>query len=343
MSVNIIRYDQSLLPSGAPVSNTYVFDLFKDLSMQDRKYHAYTSDDGHLKGLLVNLTLEINNEIDPGKVASVDFGLWGCPNSWAVRNAVRRFHFERLEMYKRNGVSRDELGVYARTIRPYLDDGHFDNRYIDDLNPSGAYWNEATTGQVLSQKMMTGGEWYRSEFVSAPGSVTFDVSGNLATPDFTDKWALSLCGQHVEQVISDLGDQKWSCVSAPVAYLDSKRKETTPRAADSLNPDVMDQTLQGQNNPLLQLSSGDISSTAVTEEAQQEQEWAPPYMLSPDDASLLVSKGIGNVVGSQTKIFRFANVFLPGGYLMFDSDSYLALSEMNVEVIGSMECREYTL
>jgi len=338
MTVNIVRYDTSFVTSPI-VSNTYLFDLFKDLSMQDRKYHAYTSDDGHLKGLLVNLTLEISGDSE----TPVDFTLWGVPNSWAVRNAVRRFHFERLEMYKRNGIDKEELGVYARTIRPYYDDGHYDNRYIDDLKPTGAYWNEDTTGDVTSIKQMTGGQWFRSDFVSAPGTVTFDVSGVVATPDFTDRWGLSLCGSHIVQATSDADDQKWDCVSAPVAYIDSKRKVTTPRPADSSVPDVQDQVIQGQNNPLLQLSSGDISSTLVTEEAQGESEWAPPYMLDPADASLAVSKGIGNVVGSQTRLIRFSNVFLPGGFLQFTSKSYLALTEMNVEVLGAMECREYTL
>lgn len=335
MTVNIIRYATDLLPSGTPVSNTYIFDLFKDLSMQDRKYHAYTSDDGHLKGLLVNLDIELA----PGE-DGIDFTLWGAPNSWALRNAVRRFHFERLEMYKRNGVTEDELGAYAKTIRPYLDDGHYDGRYIDDLKPSGAYWNELTSGNVVSTQMMTGGQWAYSDFISAPGTVTFDVSGVVATPDFTDKWKLSLVGSHMEQSKSDDDDVKWECVSAVRAYIDARSKPVTPRE-NALGE--QDQVIQGKNNPLSQLSSGDISSSAVTEEAESEAIWAPPYELNPDDASLMVSKGIGNVQGSQTKIFRFRNVFLPGGFLLFDSKEYLGLSEMNVEILGVAECREMTL
>lgn len=334
MTSNIVRYDTTFLPTPI-VGTTYVFDLFKDLSMQDRKYHAYTSDDGHLKGILANITLEIQK---PDASTGVDFRLWGAPNSWAVRNAVRRFHFERLAMYERNGIDQEELGAYARTIRPWLDDGHYEQKYVDDLKPTGAYYDEASTS--LATQQLSGGSFDRSGFVSAPGSVTFNVSGTVATPDFTDTWDVSLVGNHVEQGTSDLGDEKWQCVSMARSYIDAKRKPLTPRVNASGD---QDQVTQGQNNPLLQLSSGDISSTAVSEEAEDEQTWAPPYELDPDDANLMVSLGVGNLEGSQTKIFKFNNVFIPGGFFLYDSKDIYSFSEMTVEILGVAECREMTL
>lgn len=333
MTVNIIRYDTAFLPT--PVVGTQmIFDLFKDLSMQDRKYHQYTTNDGHLRGILANITLEISGDSSE----LTDFQIWGAPNSWAVRNAVRRFHFERLEMYERNGIDREELGAYARTIRPWLDNGHYSSKYVDDLLPTGANWDETTEAWSIAQ--YTGGQWPHSDFVSAPGTVTFDVSGVVATPKFTDKWNLSLVGDHVVQATSDAGDEKWACVSAVRSYIDARGKPLTPRDNSVGDPD---QVIQGTNNPLLQLSSGDISSSMVTEEAESESEWAPPYELAPNDASRMESKGIGSLQGSQTRIFKFNNVFLPGGFLLYDSKSVYSFSEMTVEVLGLAECREYSL
>lgn len=337
MTVDKLTY----LPSSVSpaVSNMHLFDIFKGMSMVDRKYHSYASDDGHLKGVLCNITLEVKED--------TDFSLWGVGNNWAVRNAMRAFHFKRIEMFERNGVDIEELGAYARTIRPYLDyDGHYrtgSGSYVE-TNPIGGFVDEDNPNADVMTKELSGGGWDRSQFVTAPGSYTFDTSsGSITTNTLSDEWYLTILGDHEVAVTStatggpgSVGDDTWITVSAVKSYIDSKRKPVSPKATD-------DETLVGQNNPLLQLSSGSITSSDVTEIAEDEQEWTTPYARDSADMQFLTCVGIGNVQGSQTKIMKFHNVFLPAGYLVYSSDAYANLTECQIEIVGVAECREYVL
>lgn len=119
-----LSYDISDL-DGGHVSDLYYLNLTKDLSWLNSKNYEHTTRDGHVYGYLVDFTFV--DQIDPDEDwDSNEFFLAGAPNTWKMRNAFRKFHFHRLEMFKDVGVTREEMGKYGRTIRPYLSEGMVD-------------------------------------------------------------------------------------------------------------------------------------------------------------------------------------------------------------------------
>ena len=81
------------------------------------KSHEYTTSDGHLKGVLCDITVKYDGTNTAGRL----FNIFGLRNTWKLRNAVRKFHFLRNHMFREAGISRSEMGTYGKTIRPYLD------------------------------------------------------------------------------------------------------------------------------------------------------------------------------------------------------------------------------
>ena len=99
-----------------------IFDLVHDLSVTGAKNHEYTSRDGHLKGILCDLTVRLT---DPAaNNADNVVSILGMANTWKLRNAIRKFHFLRMKMFKDSGIRKGEIGKYGMTIRPYLDPRH---------------------------------------------------------------------------------------------------------------------------------------------------------------------------------------------------------------------------
>ena len=178
----------------------YLLDLMKDQSVNFSKNHQYTTDDGHLKGVLCDITVRYDGSTTTG----VPFSILGLRNTWKLRNAVRKFHFLRNHMFREAGVSRSEMGTYGKTIRPYLDAKHANtvtgpsSDETVEMSSVVQVWTpnesdpEGSAGQFKetdAADKVGAGYWARTKFGTVP-SYTAPASG--AGPEGTlgpvDEW-----------------------------------------------------------------------------------------------------------------------------------------------------------
>jgi hypothetical protein len=149
-----------------PISNTlnqnHFVNLCRDLSILNSKNIEHTDRKGHVHGYMVNVTII---------GASEQLFLFGTsPNSWKFRNSFRKWHAYRDLMFANAGVTKDELGRYGQTIRPYLNEDHYDTEL-------------GTTSNTIAKPhnglgfAFEGGEWNYSEFGVVPSYTVDPVTG----------------------------------------------------------------------------------------------------------------------------------------------------------------------
>jgi hypothetical protein len=139
-----LAYSRSLA-SGPLSGYNIALNVFDDLSRVNHKYQEWTSRQGHLFGALCDITVRTPT----GESFQTEF--YGLPNSYTVRNAFRKFHFLRNEMFEKAGVEKSEMGKYAHTLRPNLLP---DNRWTGTLN---ANFYQVFPGAVLSAEIWSDG------------------------------------------------------------------------------------------------------------------------------------------------------------------------------------------
>ncbi len=326
----------------------YLLDLMKDQSVNFSKNHQYTTDDGHLKGVLCDITVRYDGSTTTG----VPFSILGLRNTWKLRNAVRKFHFLRNHMFREAGVSRSEMGTYGKTIRPYLDAKHANtvtgpsSDETVEMASVVQVWTpnesdpEGSAGQFKetdAADKVGAGYWARTKFGTVP-SYTAPASG--AGPEGTlgpvDEWTLSLAGKtQVEATSSDTGSTataSYKSVGAIEAY-------NIDRQAVQVQED--DTSIDGPNNPLAQLASaGNQATGEILEIAEQQEEMVPPYTLEDDgtciELSTLDTWTFPTVKGTHT----FRNLFIPAGMCRLMSGSNQDFT-VNVEILGEFECRDF--
>ena len=336
-AVHKMRY-KPWLQSGPQVNNyhTGLVDIFRDLSAYNAQHHKYTTDDGHLLGAFVDITIKSTVDCSGAVVA--------LNNSWKLRNAVRKFHFERLEMFEKAGIEDEELGRYGKTLRPFFDYEHALSAVTDD--PNNDYWNyeqfrpyrvkkELTTIGLPSNldkrwevEQMVGGDWDRSKLASSTPGLDGD------SPRI-DEWFVHLAGSH----ISGLGAGAYDSAGMIQSYNEDRMEVITP---DS------EETVVG-NNPLALLRSQSISGGAAVDIAEDQELEAPPYdIIDYGDSIHLAEVDFFKLVpysGGEDNIAEFTlrNVWLPAGYLGFSfNQSPQELQpalDITVDVKAVWECR----
>ena len=322
-----------------------LIDLVKEQSVNFSKNHEYTTNDGHLKGVLCDVTVRYDGTSTSGQSISV----LGLRNTWKLRNAVRKFHFLRNHMFREAGVSRSEMGTYGKTIRPYLDPLHAGTQVVPsgeetveqdslvmtwqpgDPDPSTdpGYW------RPLAAKTDAGvGFWTRTKFGTVPSYIA-DASGDSpeATIGPVDEWTLTLSGKYqVEATSSEGVTVSYKSVGAIEAY-------NIDRQAVQVQED--DTSIDGPNNPLAQLASaGNQATGEILEIAESQEEMPPPYSLEDDGTSIqlsvLDSWNFPTTRGTHT----FRNLFIPAGMFRLMSGSNDSFT-VDVEVLGEFECRDF--
>ena len=322
-----------------------VFDLNKDMSMQYAKNHQYTTNDGHLLGVLADITVRFT-----GTAAGAEFSILGMPNSWKLRNAVRKFHFLRNHMFREAGISKSEMGTYGKTMRPYLDARHAGTAIIgtgQDTEEAVAVmqqWkpNAPDPGSYVDLPVNTSiGEpgdvlatWGRSTFGTVPSYVASSTGdAPEATLGPVDEWKLHLADTYMREATSSEGVTiSYSSVGAVHAY-------NIDRQAVQVQED--DTSIDGPNNPLAQLASaGNQATGEILEIAEAQEEMGPPYDLNDDGVSIelaiLDSWKFPTTLGTHT----FRNIFIPAGMFRVLSNGVNTF-EVSIEVLGEFECREF--
>lgn len=325
-----------------PASPTKValFDLTRGMSIMNAKNYEYTDRKGNLQGVICDITLQSNNAITANVYAAM--------NSWKVRNAVRKFHFLRDDMFRRAGVTKKERGKYGQTMRPLFDLCH-SNDYSGASGATFNYWQGnpqivgpdcpsiTTTGEYLSIQAR-GGEWTYSTLVAA--DPTPDATGPEA--ESADEWLIHLCDGH------DTPEVPWGSVGMVTAYNQDRMEVVTPVAGDD--------TTIVPNNPLSLLKSQSVTGGEVADVAEDQELETPPYDRA-DDGDSARKHRVGelrcvphlNAAGVSTPaISTLRNVFLPAGYcalqfskVLFPGSGEDSFLDVRFDVHGIVDCKDW--
>jgi len=317
----------------ASTSQTFLFDLIRGMSIMNSKNYEYTDRKGNLQGVLCDITITANTSLH-GDVA-------GLPNSWKLRNATRKFHFLREEMFRRAGVTKSERGKYGQTLRPYFDLHHFEDA---SKTTQFAYWetdpvqvgrkSPVDSNGLLEAEYVIGGEWTRSQLVSADAehsALAFPVS-----IDSADTWDIYFADNNVANA------PPWTAVGMMHSYNLDRMEVVTPDASETLTP----------NNPLALLKSQTVTGGDVTEVAEEMELEAPPYDIKDDGDStakiFLEEYRLQATSESTTGETTLRNVFLPAGYCTIGSNLMLTPGsgtgeylQVRFDVHGIFDCKDW--
>lgn len=314
----------------APNKSTNLLNVTADLSWTQGKNHHCTAEDGHALAYVGDVTVIVPTNLVE---SSNEIFLKTIPNTWRMRNAVRKFHYARREMFKLAGVSVKEMGRYGRTMRPLFDADHAngytgtgasDNRtlpvgyYIFDptTSPEGAEWTYTQLANMIPQK--------EGDSTPVDAGIPFDTMRSLV-----DEWYLKVLGTSLGGAVAGETNQRWSNVGMIHAYNQDRMNVTTPDSD-------LAQTIQ--NNPLAQLTTQVGSGGAILDIAEDQESEHPPYDQRHEGHSIDAEwAGISQSTSSIQSV-TFRNVIMPLGYVKVFSQA--VPSRIFVEVTGMVECRE---
>ena len=254
-----------------PGGRSGYLNLPRDYAAANRKNMRHTDN----KGYPLCYVVEVEAVGNTSNAQEIE--IFTAPETWVLKNAVRKWHFARNAMLERLGML-GQVGEYGKTIRPYLTVGHanLENASLHSAIPDMFEPNYQTTYSSMTEsnqgavhKASLGmGEWTYTE-VAATSDHEDQAAGNYPV----DRYSLVVTGDHSDNVGSDSsGARTFTHVSMVRSYLESRR-----------NPSSMIQdasgagTIQAEPSPLLTLLADSSSSGEVKEIVQDIQREKPPY------------------------------------------------------------------
>ena len=248
--VNRLYYEPFNLIGPLTQQQTGLVPIFDHLSEYNAQHFGYSSDDGHIYGAYIDVYIKASK--------TVTGQLVGVQNSWKLRNAFRKFHFERLEMFEKAGIEDEELGTYTKTLKPYFDNVHARNPQlwqIENFQPYLVDNNLEAAGELYFEtSKLIGGSIPMSVFATSDAQEEGDTS-------HLDEWTVHICGPHSSV------DPPWDSVGMIQSYNADRMEPVTPDA---------DSTVTGPQNPLALLRSQSLTGGAVAEIAEDQELTTPP-------------------------------------------------------------------
>jgi hypothetical protein len=243
-----------------------------------------------------------------------------APNTWKVRNAIRKTHFLREQMFRDAGVTASEQGKYGQTLRVHLSTGMVSDTVYKDP------YTVNTDGTPYS---LVGGEWSYTTLASSPSWDNTPLEDHDDLP-LADTYTLAICGDNVTQ--DDVGGIKsWSTIGLVNAY-NIDRMEQVPDA-------TTDTSIVGLNNPFAMLKSQSVVSGEVGDIAKDQELEAPPYDVDDrGDSTKMILQA--TVIQNSTESVRKARVFLPAGLMAIYSTAAMASSAIQVNVVAKVLCKD---
>ncbi len=277
-------------------------NLVKDMSWVNSRNHQHTDNKGHVIGYWVDLTFI--------STADTNWTVSTVPNTWKMRNAFRKFHAYRDEMFKKAGVTRDEMGRYGRTIRPFFESDQITVIYPDPGFPQVPTVSENRTlvpvGCTDANREWTyttlANEVAYSEGTSSDGLGALDTEVNT--------WPLMICDRNVTHTTS--GDNElWAKVGMIHSYNLDRMEVVTPDG---------EETISGPSNPLAALMTQSAASGEIIDIAEEQELEHPPYDITDggDSVNALINDYTRTNSGTLA-IARLKNVFVPAGILKLNA------------------------
>ena len=307
--------------TAAGSSTVKYYNIAKDLAAINGKNEEITTRDGHLYAYIVEVTAF-------GSAASFN-QFATIPNTWRVRNAFRKFHFARDQMFDQAGVTKSERGKYGQTLRPYFNyqhkaDGEETPRILDiknnDSNPTA--------------RAITGGEWTYSKLASQPTLQTDQLAKDLDL-SLVDEWNIHVLGDALADD-TDSTISTWTSVGMIQAY-NRDRMDQMPDAS-ALFPGSR---MQGKNNPLASLRTQSLSTGEVVDIASDQEEEKPPYDTTDNgdsiDAVLAMTAYMSASGEAATR--KLGTIVVPGG-LLCQTYTDVAGSGIQLNVVGKVLCKD---
>ena len=294
----------------------HFLNLTKDLSWANSRGMEHTDREGNVVGYVVDLTIV--------STSPANWIISSAPNTWKMRNAFRKWHFARLEMFRNAGVTKSEMGKYGQTIRPFLHQGMVS--YADKAAPVE---DNTLVPVTCTDAART---WTYSDVVASPGWQTTETgSGGLS---LVDAFKLTICGEnYTEDIAAGTTTLKFSTAGMIHSYNIDRMEVVTPSALE---------TVIGENNPLAALRSQTITAGEVTEVAEDQEQEAPPYDLADAGDSIdQVFIDYLNTNADTLQVARVYNLFIPAGILAFAQGSGGTITPtILVDVKGSVLCKD---
>ena len=298
-------------------ADTNYYNIAKSLAMLNARNEEITDREGNLFGYWC--------KVQTASVANDSLVLSFVPNTWKVRNAFRKFHFAREQMFRDAGVTKREMGKYGRTLRPYFSVDH-----IDAGDQPLKLWDPGTLAVVSAD----GGEWTYSTLASSP---TFTTGDDMADTDLApvDDWSLTILDAHDVEATSGEGVKTWKSVAMVQAYNQDRMEEIPDATADS--------SIVSLNNPLASLKTQTLTTGEIVEIAQEQQYEEPPYDIKDAGDSteacydyMLVG---GTTAGATSAIRSWGLYFFPAGIVSL-SNNVSNSNGLEIQVIGKELCKD---
>jgi len=302
---------------GTQGGDTLYYNIAKDLATMNARNEEITDRQGNLYGYWC--------KIQTASAANDALIMSYCPNTWKVRNAFRKFHFARQDMFRDAGVTKREMGKYGRTVRPYFNQDHQSN---------GSQVPRLFDAGTMALVSSTGGEWTYTTLASSP---TFAAGENVEDIDLppVDEWSLTILDSHrVEETSSD-GIKTWTSVAMVQAYNQDRMEEIPDATADS--------SIVSENNPLASLRTQTLTTGEILDIAEDQQLEAPPYDVTDSGDStqaiydyMLVG---GTTAGATAAIRNWGLYFFPAGIISL-TNTQSNSNALEIEVIGKELCKD---
>ena len=247
-------------------------NLAKDYAALNRKNMRHTDN----KGYPLCYVVEVEAIGSTANAHTVE--LYTAPETWVLKNAVRKWHIARNEMLARADAL-GKVGEYQKTIRPYLNVAHRNaaggvldivpSHYGFGSNPQfGTGLPDYNAGDDLVGSSMSRGEWTYTQIASVTDSDTYSAGTANA-----DTYALVLTGDHDRGPgLESSGSRIFHSVSMIRSYMESRRN-----ASSVVQDNTGGGTLQTEPNPLINLMSDSPSIGELKEIVQDIQREKPPY------------------------------------------------------------------
>ena len=308
----------NLLYAGLDANYNY-FNIGRDLATINAKNEEVVDRDGHVAGYICNI------RVAAGSNATISFIT--APNTWKMRNAVRKTHFLREAMFRDAGITESEMGKYGKTLRPHLTTAQVSDTVYKDpyfLRPANDSPGAAGTGAAYA-----GGDWTYTTLASSPSWDNTPLVDHTDLP-LADTYTLALCGVNRQQA-DDGGIKSWNSIGLIHSY-NIDRMEQVPDA-------TADTAISGLNNPFAMLKSQSVVSGEVAEIAEDQQLEAPPYDIDDDGDSVELLYNTAVIMNS-TESVRQMSLFVPAGLFAMITNTELSGAVVTVDVVGKVLCKD---